>query len=141
MDLHHAEGEHMSIRVQHTLRMQNSRDTDGKDKLFYRDDTLGKVAIDTFDNQMSSSLSVAASTTDSLTFGDLTDVRGFYLEVSGNCNIRFNGATADIPVTLAPGQTVAKVFIEAAITAVTIENTSATTVLTGVYCGWGDPTP
>lgn len=129
----------MALRVDHTVAPQISRDTSQNLRLFFPDLTSEAVSHATFDGACSSVLSIAASGTESLSFGDVTDVRGLYIEVDQDCNLRLNGSTDDIPIKLAPNGSVAKVFLEADINQVTIENLSASALLTGVYCMWGDP--
>ena len=131
----------MPFRIDHTVAMQITRDTNQKQKVFFSDLTAEAVTIATLDNAFGGGLSVAVSSTDSLSLGDIGDARGLYLEVDADCNVRLNGGVEDIPITVAPGGARAKFFIEGTITAVTVENTSGTVVLTGAYCFWGDPTP
>lgn len=131
----------MAIQVKHKVVVQNSLDTDQKRKLFFQDDDgTAEVVLSDFLKQMSSNLNVPVSTLEALTFGDVAAVRGFYMEVDGDCTVRFNGASTGIPVALGKNATRAKVLIEATITAITVENLNATTEVTGVYCVWGDPT-
>lgn len=131
----------MPIRVDHTVTPQISRDTAQKQKLFFPD--IGEEAVShaTFEKSSNNILSLDASAVESLSFGDVDDVRGLYLEVSGDCYLRINGSTDNIPVKLPPSGTRAKVFLEADVTAVEVQNLSTTDALTGVYCVWGDPTP
>jgi hypothetical protein len=109
--------------------------------MFFPDLASEAVSHATFDKSSSGDLAIDASGVESLNFGDVLDVRGLYLEVSGNCYLRLNGSVDNIPVTLAPDAMKAKVFLEVDITSVIIQNTSSTEALTGVYCVWGDPTP
>jgi len=128
----------MPIRVKHNVLVQISRDTDEKKKTFYPD--TNSVQIDTFEKQANGDLSIAAGDTDQLSFGDVVDVRGIYLELSGDALVRINSGTENIPLTLAPSGTKAQLFLEANLSAVEIENQGAEAI-TGVYCVWGDPTP
>ena len=128
----------MPIRVKHNVLVQISRDTDEKKKTFYPD--TNAVQIDTFEKQANGDLSIAAGDTDQLSFGDVVDVRGIYLELSGDALVRINSGTENIPLTLAPSGTKAQLFLEANLSAVEIENQGAEAI-TGVYCVWGDPTP
>lgn len=133
----------MSIRVKYKVLLQNSEDKVGKNKLFYREDDVSQeVAIDGLDKQHSGNISVAVAATDTLSLGDLSDIRGLFLEVDADCTVRLNGSSDDILMKLPEGVTggKAKLFIEATITAVAVENTGAAQ-LNGVYCIWGDPTP
>lgn len=128
----------MAIRIKHSVLVQISRDTDAKKKLFYPD--ANDVILDGFDAQSSGNLSVPATTIETIPFGDITDVRGLFVEVSGDVVVRLNGGTDNIPITLAPGATKAQFFLEGNLSASVVENEGATTI-TGIYCVWGDPTP
>lgn len=129
----------MTIRVDHTVAPQISRDSNQKLRLFFPDLSSEAVSIDQFQTAANSVLSLAPSAVEALGFGDITDVRGFYLEVNQDCNLKLNGAVDAIPIKLAPNATVAKVFLEADITQIQLENLNTTEVLSGVYVLWGDP--
>lgn len=131
----------MSIRVDHTVAPQISRDTNQKQKLFFPDLAEELVSHSTFDKASSSVLALVASGVESLSFGDVTDVRGIYLEVDGDCYVRINGSFDNIPLKLAPSATRAKLFLEVDLNAIVIQNLSAEDALTGAYAVWGDPTP
>jgi len=126
----------MSIRVKHIVQLQLSEDTDGTKRLFWRDTTPSTVVIDTFSKSINQVISVAVSSTDTLSLGDLTSVKGMYLEVSADAKLRLNGSSNSIDLRAQNGT--AKFFIESDITQVELENESADTVLTGVYVMWGD---
>jgi hypothetical protein len=132
----------MAIRVKHSVFVQASQDTAGKQKLFYQDADLSAVVGDNYQRLASGNLAIAALATESLPTGDIDAIKGVYLEVSGQCNVRINGSTDDIVLSPTAGITSgkAKLFLEAVITSLTIENTDASIELTGVYCLWGDPT-
>lgn len=126
----------MAIRVKWIIQPQLSEDTDGTKKLFYRDTTPSTVIIDTFSKSVNSVLSVATSSTDSLSLGDLTAAKGLYLEVNADCLVYLNGSS--IPIQLRKSDGVAKLFIEADINQIDVENQSSSAILEGVYCLWGD---
>jgi len=126
------------MRVKHTVLVEIARDADMKRKLFSDDPQLSQVVIDTFAHQANSHLSIDPSATESLNFGDVTLVKGLYLETSVDCLVRVNGAVDAIPMKKSNGS--AKLFLEADISEVTVENTSTEDTLTGIYCVWGDPT-
>lgn len=132
----------MAIRLKHRVFVQASRDIAGKQKLFYQDSDLSEVTADNFERMASGNLSIAALATESVPLGDVDAVKGIYLEVSQQCNVRINGSADDIIMTPPSGVsgTAAKLFLEAVISQVEIENTNADSALTGVYCVWGDPT-
>ena len=129
----------MTIRVKHTVAPQISRDTDARQKMFYYDTAASAVVIDTFNKSASGDLSVAVSSTDTLPLGDIVSVKGLYLEVDADCLVRLNGSLDDIQLRAQSGTIAkAKLFIEADITQVEVENVDPTNVLTGVFCVWGD---
>lgn len=129
----------MAIRVDHTVAPQISRDTAQKLRLFFPDLASEAVSSDQFATAANSVLSLDPSAVEVLGFGDVVDVRGFYLEVTQDCYLRVNGSVDNIPVKLAPNGSKAKVFLEADITEIQIQNLSTTELLTGVYVVWGDP--
>ena len=134
----------MAIRVKHKILVQIGLDTDFNRKLFFiEDNTSAEVVSDGYDQQTSGNVSVAATSIETLSFGDLTDVKGFYLEMDAACKVRLNGSDDAIDMILPDGVTEdpkAKLFIESTLTGVTIENESGAAI-TGFYALWGNPTP
>jgi hypothetical protein len=129
----------MAIQVKHTVAIQNSRDVDGLHKLFWADLELSLVTIQTFEKQVSGNIAIPNAATESLSFGDITTARGLYLEVNQDVSVRLNGGIENILLKKAPGASAAKLFLEAQLSQVTIQNASGS-ALTGVYAIWGDPT-
>ena len=127
------------MRLKHTIQLQVALDTTMRRALFKDDPTLSQVVIDTYAGQSNSILSVEPLATEPITFGDVTLVRGLYLEVDGEAKVYLNGEPTAIQMKIAPEGTKAKLFVEAEVTALSIENTSDTATLTGVFCCWGDP--
>ena len=127
------------MRLIHTVQVQTARDTNMKRALFKDDQTLATVQSDSFIGEANSLLAIAASGTYSLPFGNVTVVRGLYLELDQDALVSINGA-APIQMRKPADGTVAKLFIEAEISTVTITNPSTDTVMNGVYACWGDPT-
>ena len=137
----------MALRVKHKLVVQISGDTAQKKKRFFLEEgTEQETDVASFDRSASGDLSIADTVTESLPFGDVTAARGLYLEVDKPCNVKINGSATSIPVILAPAPSgggtaapTAKLFLEATLTAVTIENTDGSgAVLTGSFVLWGD---
>jgi len=128
------------MRLRHTVRVQAALDTQMKRALFNDDATLSQVQTDTFTKQANSVLSIPAASIESLSFGDVTLVKGLYLEVDQDALVRINGSTDAIQLRKASGVAKAKLFLEADINQVTVENPVADAALTGVYVIWGDPT-
>jgi len=130
----------MPIRVRHTVAVRTARDTDFKKAMWDPDVSLSEVVIDTFEKQANGNFSVSPATTDGLPFGDVNSVRGMYLETDAACKVRLNGSLDSIEMTPNAAGQPAKLFVEAVLTEVLVENTSADAVLTGVFVYWGDPT-
>ena len=128
------------MRLKHTVQVQAALDTNMKRALFKDDVTLATVQTDSFAGQANSVLSIDTETLETLSFGDVTVVRGLYLEVDQDAKVWLNGSPDSIQMRKAPDGTKAKLFLEAEITGVSVENTSEDTILTGVYLFWGNPT-
>lgn len=132
----------MAIRVKHNVLTQISLDTLATEKTYYP--TTKEVVSDGFDGQMSSNISVAIAGSLSLTFGDVAAVKGLNLEVSADCVIRLNGSSDDIQLRRKPDAItgdMATFFIEGDISALIVDNSAGSAILTGFYVVWGDPTP
>jgi hypothetical protein len=134
----------MAIRVKHRVWVHAYEDTAAKNKLFAPDAELAEVVSDGFDKQVSGAFSVAASGNENLNLGDITAVKGLWLKIDGEAKLKINGSSDEIQLRLEPdgtaGEDYAKFFIEADISSLNVANGSAS-VMTGVYCAWGDPTP
>lgn len=129
----------MAIRVKHKVAVAIGLASDMKNTLLELDDTLAEVILDGFDRAVSNIVAIAAAATEQLSLGDLSTVRGMYLEVDGDCTVRLNGSTDDILMKVGATGGKAKLLLEATITQVEIEATGA--AVNGVYAMWGDPTP
>ena len=129
------------MRLTHTIVVQASRDTAGKRRLFWTESGTEAEQIDTLDGCASSVFSLLPSAVDTLALGEVVDVRGLLLEVSGECYLRLNGGVQNIHLRPAPDADTARCLIEAEISEIVLQNLSATDVLSGVLCVWGDPTP
>ena len=127
------------MRLKTTVRVQAFLDTTMKRALFNDDATLSQMQTDGYTKQANSVLSIAPEATESLSFGDVTLVKGLYLEVDQEAKVRVNGGDA-LQMRMAVGATKAKLFLEADVSQVTVENTDDTAALTGFMCCWGDPT-
>jgi len=127
------------MRLKHTVQVQLSQDTAGKRKLYSDDATSALTDVSAYQRQANSILAVDPSGIENLTFGDVTLVRGLYLEVDKDAKVRLNGATDAIQLRVADGAACAKLFLEGEITEVTVENPTED-ALSGVYVCWGDPT-
>lgn len=130
----------MALRIRHTVNVRVARDEDMKLGLWLPDLTLSEVVLDEYERAASGSLNIAAAVTESVPLGDVDAVRGLYLEIVGTANVRINGSLDNIAMSQQDATKPAKLFIEALISQVQIENTG-TTDLDGFFCVWGDPTP
>ena len=126
------------MRLIHTIQIQAARDIAMKRFLFKDDLTLATVQTDSFTTEASSILIVEPAETYELSFGDVTLVRGLYLELDQDALVAINGATPFQMRKPADGS-VAKLFLEAEIGQISINNPSTDTVLNGVFVCWGDP--
>lgn len=127
----------MTIRLAHKVRPQIYADTAKKNTLFAPDDTLSEVVIDSFTKHSSNNITVAALASEDLPLGDITAIKGLYLQVDADCIVKLNGGTEEIQIraqgTTSPS---AKLFIEADVNQVNV--TAASAVLNGTICIWGD---
>lgn len=130
----------MAIRVSHTVAVRTSRDTEYKKAMWDPDVSLSEVILDVFEKQVSGNLSVDVSSSEDLSFGDIDLVKGMYMEFDSACLVRLNGSLDSLPIDPVESGKPAKIFLEADINQVQVENLSASTVLTGVFVFWGDPT-
>jgi hypothetical protein len=127
------------MRLKHTVQVQLSQDADAKRKLYSDDATSAQTDTSGFEKQANSLLAIDPAGLEDLKFGDVTLVKGIYLEVNRDAIVRLNGGTEAIQLRKAPDASVAKLFLEADLTQVTVENPTSE-ALSGVYVVWGDPT-
>lgn len=132
----------MAIRLKHNVLVQLSTDTAGDKKLYYPDSSA--VIIDSFDHQTTKNVQVAAAASEAMNLSDVTDVRGVYLEVDGDIDVIIDGSATPISLTREPGAgtgDVARLFLEASISSITLDNTGGAAAVNGLLVLWGDPTP
>jgi len=122
------------MRIRHKVNVRIFDDADMKDCLFGPDDALAEVNIDIFTKQTSGKFSVAAAANEDLALGDITAVKGIYLEADADFTFKLNGGSEIFQARKSTSS--AKVFLEADINQVNI--TAAAAVLNGRYCVWGD---
>ena len=82
------------MRIKLTPALRISRDADQKYLQFAPDETMIQRVIDTYLRQFNGVASVAISGTESLPLGDISAVRGLWLEASEDCVVKLNGAGA-----------------------------------------------
>lgn len=132
----------MAIRVRHRVYVHTWGDVDEKLTRFMPDPVLQEVLTDEQQKQFNGDISVPPTSSETLSLGDIDAVTGLYLEVDAAAKVRLNGGVENLDLTPLKGASTAKakLFLEAPITQVEVENEGAAP-LTGVYCIWGDPTP
>lgn len=130
------------MRIKHTIRLQIARDQEMRRLLYSDDAQLSEKVIDGYEKHVQGHIAIAAAATESLCLGDITAVKGLYLELDQNAYVRLNGSLDNIVVAKPPSasEDTGKLFLEADINAVEIENPTANP-LTGLFVMWGDPTP
>ena len=126
------------MRVSHTLMVQIGQDTAFKKKLFYIEQAGAQVVSDGFLRQANSSFNIAAQASEAMNLGDVTDVRGIYIECSVEAKVYLNGSAVPLQLRKAPNATLAKLFVECDVTSLTIENPDQSVEAEGVYVIWGD---
>ena len=137
------------MRLKHRAWVQITRDTAYKQKLFYPEAETVEVVTDIHTRMVSGTAALAQSTAKDLSLGDLTVVKGLYLEASaldGNgdvvaaeVQVQLNGSTYALVLT--PSEiNPAKLFLECNISQVYVTNLSSSNQLDIVYCMWGNPT-
>jgi len=128
------------MRIKHKVRVQIARDTDMKNKQFHPDDTEAERVIDGYDGQVNGDLAIPQGTNEDLPTGDLTAIKGIYLEVDKDVKIKLNGGAEELDVATvadANGVTKAEFFLEATLTAVNVAAPASEDV-SGVWCMWGN---
>ena len=129
------------MRLSHTLMVQIGQDSEFKKKLVYIEQTAAQVVSDGFEKQANSSFNIAPSGLEAMTFGDVDEVKGLYIESDSEVKVRLNGSADPIQLRKAPDAALAKFFLEADITELTIENPSTENEANGFYTVWGDVAP
>jgi len=129
------------MRIKHTLMLAIADDSDMKDPLFGQiDETLALVVIDGYTGQASGKFKVEVDDSKVLSMGDITAVKGVYLELDQDCSIKINDGAA---IAVKRGNTatgsLAKFFLEAVITKIEVVVALGGVETHGTYCVWGDP--
>ena len=127
------------MRIKHKVNVRIADDADFKNFLFAPDDSLSEVVIDAYARQSSGKFKIDMNTNEDLSLGDIAAVKGIYIKVNKDAQVKLNGGTKVIQLRRSGTTTsdYAKLFMEADITQVNI--TAPTTEdLEGVICAWGD---
>ena len=125
------------MRIKNKINSVISTDTAGYNVLFGMADNLAETTIDVYANQVSGSFAIGQGTSEALSLGDITAVKGFYLKVDGDCKLTINSSASQIQIRKPSTTTYAYFFIEADIASLEIEAEAAVD-LTGIYCAYGD---
>lgn len=129
------------MRVKHKLNVTVSDDAEGNDCLFGLDDGRAEVTIDNMQRVSSGRFEIAASSSEDLPFGDVQDARFVFIKADGDFNLTFDGGVEALALRRASSLTgtYAKFAAECDVSAVNVANPSATAVLKGIFCVYGDP--
>jgi len=127
------------MRVKHKIWVNTARDSDMNDLVYGPAETERLTQIDGYDQWGGGSFDIAAAGTESLNLGDVDGVKGIYVEAEGDVEIKLNGSSDAIQMRVAntTSGSVARLFLEADITAVSVTNTDASASVTGHYHIWG----
>ena len=126
----------MSIRVKHRVWVNISRNTDMTDLVYGPEEADRLVQSDIYDQHGGGSIDIDDAGNENLSMGDVTNVKGIYLEVDQECTIKINGGTDEFVLKKSNTTGKAKVFLEATITALNIANASGSALI-GHYAIWG----
>ncbi len=124
------------MRLRRKIILKIADDTEMKDLLFQTDETLAEIVVDNFTTENDGKLKIAANATETLSFGDVTVVRGFFLKVDQDVIININ-ALGEMQLRKAPGAKFLNHFVEGEISSVTVKAPTLAAV-DGVYAFWGD---
>lgn len=132
----------MSLRMKHRVWVNTSRNTDMSDLVYGPAEADRLVQHDAFDQWGGGSIKIAASGNEDLSLIDVENVKGIYLEVAGDAQVKLNGSSDVIQLRRYSAETnvVAKLFLEGDITQVNITETGGTDALVGHYHIWGSAT-
>lgn len=127
------------MRIRHKINVQVFDDADGKNKLFAPDDALAEQILDGFTRYTAGRFSVTGATDEDLAMGDLTTIRGFWIQADGDFNLTINGAA--VPLAMKVGKTggVAKGALECTVTSLNVEAPTSGVTVTGIYLVYGEP--
>jgi hypothetical protein len=128
------------MRIKHTIQLAVADDAAMKDPLFGEvDATLAVVQIDGYTGVVSGKIKIDAGEDVDLPFGGVASVCGIYLELDQDCIVTINeGHTITIKRGNTTSGSVAKLFLEATLTAINIEAPAEADAQV-TYCAWGDP--
>lgn len=128
------------MRVILNLNPTITDDAEGYNSLFALDATRARATIDNMQHMTSGHFSIAVSSTEVLSLGDVADVRFVYVRADSDFDISFDAGTSWISVRLASSTaTYCRFAAEIDVPSVRVRNNSASNVVDGLYCFYGDP--
>ena len=127
------------MRIKDKIWVNIAKDADMEFGQFTPSETKVSRQIDAYTQQFNGDFSIDQTTNEDLDLGDITAVKGLWLEVSADCLLTLNGAATPIQLRRAGTGTtdVARVYIQADITQINI-TAPADAGITGTYAIWGD---
>lgn len=130
------------MRIENLVWSKITEDSAGKDGLWTPDQALNTEVVTNMTRMTGGVFSVAASGTETLSFGDVSAVYGLYIEVDNNFNVVFSGGSDTFNFRRADTTTgrKARCWMEADISSVSITNPSSSVSISGRYVLYGDPT-
>jgi len=127
----------MSVRIKHKVWVNTARDTSMKDLIYGPEETERITQTDTFDQWGGGSFDIAGAANEDLNLADVDSVKGLYIEVDSDVEVKLNGSTDALQLRRANTTTgsVARFFIEADITQVNV--TAGVADASGHFHIWG----
>lgn len=127
------------MRVKTKVNVRIGVDADMKNLMFAPDDTLAEAIIDSYARCTAGIVAIPLNTSEDLPLGDVTAVKGVYLRVDQDVEVKLNGGSEVIQLRKASGTApiYARLFLEADITQLNI-TAPADADVNGIYCVWGD---
>jgi len=135
------------MRIISKTNVQIFDDTEKKDCLYAPDDKKSEITLDNFQRMASGRFEIAAASDETLSFGDVTVVRGFIVHLQPDSGAALPSTTLNInglgvlPFGEPSSGKGAFVRMDGGpFTSLEIANLSTTQVLRGRYAVWGDST-
>ena len=135
------------MRIDLTALVQIFDDSDRKDALFSPDLTNAKVTLDGFETMVAGRFSIDPASTESLSFGDITEAHGYLVQLdmvgasntvpAAQINVNALGVRSFVPG--ASSGVPARSLHEGIVTSLALTNLDASVTLIGRYVVWGDP--
>ncbi len=130
------------MRIENLVWTKITEDSAGKDGLWTPDQTLNTEVVTNMTRMTGGVFSIDASSTEALSFGDVTSAYAIYIEVDNDFNVVFNGGADTFNFVRADTTSgrKARCWMEATLTSVSITNPSASASISGRYVVYGNPT-